>query len=420
MLYEHVLSTLYSTAWALREDTLRTIERLLRQRSEGARFSPEQIRERIAEANASNGCVPITREACFIARGGDNVVPMQGTSGRRAAPAHAVALIPIVGLISQRSSLISEVSGPGVGASTQKLTQQFRWALDDPSVNAIVFDVDSPGGGVPGVPELASEIFEARKQKPIIASVNSMAASAAYWLAAAASLVVIPPSGRAGSIGVYMIHSDESEALKKGGLKISILKAGKFKTEGNPFEPLSDEARAGFMQQINDLYSMFVRSVAEGRGTTSAAVRSGYGQGRDLLGADAVKQNLADRLGTLDDVLATLGIQIGGSKRRAKIDRLALAARGSTSGTDRRHLQVALMRQEFDCGDDSAAMTRRRLQLGLMGQDVGAASESSSSSSAANWRRRQVELMQAQSSRSPAAMSRRHRQMELMRADTKD
>jgi signal peptide peptidase SppA len=168
---------------------------------------------------------------------------------------------------------------------------------------AIVLDVDSPGGSVDGVPEFADEIYDARSKKPVIAVCNSMACSAAYWLASAASEVVCTPSGQCGSIGVYMMHLDESESLKQQGIKITVIKAGKYKAEGNSTEPLSDDARAAAQTSVDAFYSMFVRSVARNRGTSQTAVREGYGQGRSLMAAQAAGQDLVDRVGTFDDIL---------------------------------------------------------------------------------------------------------------------
>ena len=104
---------------------------------------------------------------------------------------------------------------------------------------------------------MAAEIYEARNRKPIIAVVNSMACSAAYWLASAAGDLVCTPSGQAGSIGVYMIHQDVSKALDKEGIKVSLIKAGRYKTEGNSTEPLGAEARAAFQSQVDDVYTQF-------------------------------------------------------------------------------------------------------------------------------------------------------------------
>jgi len=179
--------------------------------------------------------------------------------------------------------------------------------MQDARVKAIIFDVDSPGGSVEGVTELASEIYNARKKKPSIAVANAQAASAAYWLASAAGELVVTPSGQVGSIGVYVAHQDESKALENEGVRITLISAGKYKTEGNPSEPLADEARAAIQSKVDDYYTMFVKGVAQNRGSTQAAVRDGYGQGRMVLASQAVKLNMADRVATLDDVLARYG-----------------------------------------------------------------------------------------------------------------
>jgi len=156
---------------------------------------------------------------------------------------------------------------------------------------------------------LADEIMAGRAQKKIVAVANGMAASAAYWLACCATELVVTPSGQVGSIGVFAAHEDMSKALEQEGVKVSLVSAGKFKTEGNPYEPLSDEARAALQAKVDEFYGMFVKSVAKGRGVSQASVRDGYGQGRMLLASAAVKEGLADSISTLDQVLSKLGVK---------------------------------------------------------------------------------------------------------------
>jgi signal peptide peptidase SppA len=280
---------------------------------EGLKWTAEEIRERIEAANSANGYAQEHVLGPYFVAGEGLCTSMQAANGKRASAAPgSVAVIPVYGIISQRMNMMSQISGAG-GTSIEKLTAQFRQALGDTNCKAIVFDVDSPGGSVNGVMELATEIFNARAQKPITAVVNSMACSAAYWLASAASDVVCSPSGQAGSIGVFMIHQDASEAYAKEGIKNTIIKAGKYKTEGNPYEPLSDDARAALLSSVEGYYSMFVKAVAQNRGATQAAVRDGFGQGRSVLATDAVKQDLVDRVGTMDDVLGKYGVKPGSS-----------------------------------------------------------------------------------------------------------
>jgi signal peptide peptidase SppA len=364
MKYAHALATLSQQVWAIKEETLEVMQSLLRQRSEGERWSAEEIRNRIADANAASGYVSIARGgARFLAADhevglptgkGGGIAMERPTGERNFASAGSIGLIPIVGIISHRMSMMSEVSGAGAGASIQKLTAQFRQALNEPNCKAIVFDCDSPGGSVDGVMELASEIYNARSQKPITAVVNSTCCSAAYWLASSAQQIICTPSGQAGSIGVYMTHEDISEALKREGIKVSIIKAGKYKIEGNSSEPLQDEARAALQSKVDDYYGFFVRAVAQNRGTSQTAVRGGYGQGRSVLAADAVKQGLVDGVGTLDEVLGSLGV--GG--RRSKI------ASGQQTA---RRMQLSMMRlgETISGGSTSSAADRRRMQLAM-------------------------------------------------------
>jgi ClpP class serine protease len=89
-------------------------------------------------------------------------------------------------------------------------------------------------------------------------------------------------------------------------MKVTLVSAGKHKVEGNPYEPLGDEARTAIQGRVDDYYALIVKAVAKGRGTTPAAVREGFGQGRVVGAADAVELGMADRIGTLDQEIARL------------------------------------------------------------------------------------------------------------------
>lgn len=384
--YARILSEFHGRAWSISEDLLLRMHDLLCLQASGAKWSDEEIVHRIADSNATSG-YEASEHLAF--RYAPNPRASERGSNRDAGK---IALIPVVGIISHRMNMIDSISGPG-GTSIQKLTAQFRQALEDSDCKAIVLDVDSPGGTVDGVPELASEIYEARKRKPVIAVCNSMACSAAYWLASSAGEVLITPSGQCGSIGVYMLHQDESEALKKSGIKVTIVKAGKYKAEGNSTEPLSDEALAAVQDKVNQVYSMFVKSVAGNRGTSQTAVREGYGQGRSLLAKDAVKSGLADRVGSLDDVLAEL-----------------LGVRRQAFGGPTRYVSEGLS-SDFS---SHPSIQRRRRELALMGMT--AAARPSDGSASSRMRQRQIDLMRMGSPGGPSRDSkRRRRQLELDR-----
>jgi signal peptide peptidase SppA len=382
MKYSRIVAEFYRRVWAIREETLISMRDLIHQQSAGMKWSVEEIRERVDASNLASGYVEHEsvepRYLCFDHQDQDRYLlqPMLvGGNSRSAAKGFgkaapgSVAVIPMTGIISHRMSMMSEISGGG-GGSTQALTAQFRQALQDPNCKAIVFDVDSPGGSVEGVTELASEIYDARKVKPIIAVANAMACSAAYWLASAASEVVCTNSGNCGSIGVYLLLQDESKALEDEGVKITMLKAGKYKAEGHPSQPLTDEARDFLQGQVDSVYSMFVKAVAQQRGVSQGSVREGMGQGRSLLATDAVKAGLADRVGTFDAEVARLLRRPAG--RRALEDDGAEASKAPwLLSLARRRRQFALSAADVPdyrqalARPWSLSLARRRRQLAL-------------------------------------------------------
>ena len=273
--YPHVMALVREQPWAILPAKLAAITDLLRFRAEGGRLTAEEIGARI------------------------------GAAAERPNPARAgaVAVIPVYGTIVQRADMFTEMSG---GTSTERLAAMFAQAMSDPSVGSIVLRIDSPGGGVYGVAELADQIMKARGSKTVVAVADSLAASAAYWIASAADEIVVTPGGEVGSIGVLTAHEDISRFVDAEGVTVSLISAGKYKTEGNPFEPLSDEARAAMQSRVNDYYSLFVRAVAKGRGVSVDDVRGGFGEGRVVGAQQAVKLGMADRVDTFDVTVARL------------------------------------------------------------------------------------------------------------------
>jgi signal peptide peptidase SppA len=214
-----------------------------------------------------------------------------------------VSVIPIFGVITYRESLRQQIFG---GTSIERLKEQFRRALSDRSVRAIIFDVDSPGGEVAGIPELADEIFRSRATKKTIAVANPEALAGAYWLASAAEEFVVTESGQVGSVGVVAAHEDHSVALEKAGIRVTLIKAGRFKTDGNPFEPLANSCRDDMRLKVDAVYQMFVGNVARARRVKASTVRENFGEGRSVLARHAVVAGMADRVGTLDQTIARL------------------------------------------------------------------------------------------------------------------
>lgn len=220
---------------------------------------------------------------------------------RKGFTAGNTAVIPIMGPITRRADFFTLLFG---GASIDGLTEQFNAALADSSIGRIVLNIDSPGGEVAGVEEFAATVFAARGVKPVVAVVNSLAASAAYWIAAQAEDIAMAPGSLVGSIGTLAIHQEFSKALESDGVGTTIISAGKKKTEGNPFEPLTEEAKASIQGHVDEAFHTFVKAVARGRGVTASDVKAGFGEGGVVGPKEAVSLGMVDRIASLDDVLS--------------------------------------------------------------------------------------------------------------------
>jgi signal peptide peptidase SppA len=278
MRYPHVIAAFAAEPWAMQREKLEAIARLLAFQAAGGKYEPEEIKARISD-----------RQAHEVARSDGGVF-----------------VLPLVGIMSQRLNAMDNISGGG-GVSTDAMGDAFSAAVADDQIKAVVIDVDSGGGSTYGVEDLASRVRAARGIKPIIAQVNSVAASAAYWVATQADEIVVTPGGLAGSIGVYAVHEDISDALAKEGIKPTIIKAGDNKAELTGYSPLSDEAKAAVQDRVDQEYGKFVKGVAAGRNTTVATVKDGMGQGRVFGVDDLLKRGMADRISPLRDTMARFG-----------------------------------------------------------------------------------------------------------------
>lgn len=235
-------------------------------------------------------------------------VPAEPAAARPAQASRqsgAVAVLQLAGPIFPRGSALDDLFGPV--ASAERFALTMRQAAADPAVGAIVLDIHSPGGSVAGIPEAVAAVRDANAQKPVVAAANHLAASAAYWIASAAREIIVTPAGEVGSIGVFAAHQDISQALDKAGVKVSLISAGKHKTEGNPYEPLTDEARESIQARVNEFYGMFVADVARGRKTSADTVRETFGEGRMVGAKQAVSLGMADGVGDLGDAIRRAG-----------------------------------------------------------------------------------------------------------------
>lgn len=290
-----LLSEFLTTPWALMPERLQAMAGVLTRWSAGE---------------------PPTDEAMFQIQS-DRVLRDTRKQMAAANAGSGIAVLPLYGVVTQRGNMIDDISGPG-STSTQQFTSALRLVLADDTVGQILIDIDSPGGSVYGVAELASEIVKARAQKPVVVVANSLAASAAYWIGCSASEFYVTPGGEVGSIGVWQAHFDYSKALEEEGVKTTLISAGKFKVEGNPYVPLDPEAQAFMQSRVDDYYNAFIQAVAVGRGVTVDDVRNGMGEGR-VLGADAaLAQRMVDGIASFDDVLARMQAKVAGNAVRSQ------------------------------------------------------------------------------------------------------
>lgn len=225
----------------------------------------------------------------------------QAAAMRAARAGAGVAVIPVRGVLVPRETSFGWLFDE---FGVDRLQRALRDAHADASVSAIVLDIDSPGGSVYGVDELADEIRQARASKPVVAIANPLSASGAYYLQSAATEAWVTPSGEVGSVGVYSLHLDWSRALEQDGITPTFVFAGEHKVEGNPYEPLTDDARQALQAGVDRYYDMFVRAVAKGRGVSVADVRASFGQGRVVGPKEALAAKMVDTVGTLDEAIA--------------------------------------------------------------------------------------------------------------------
>ena len=213
-------------------------------------------------------------------------------------------------MVSMRGMALYDVEYQPMAFSTALLAQTMNALAGDESIGAIVLMVDSPGGVVTGVKEAGDAIFAARAKKPVVAVVNPLCASAALWLASQATEIVAVPSAEIGSVGVFMLHAECSKMLEMDGVKPTFIfaKDSPYKTEGNSFEPLSDEAKDYFQAEADEIMSEFVAALARGRGVNRAKVLSDFGQGRTMSAQKAKAAGMIDRVATLNVALAKYGL----------------------------------------------------------------------------------------------------------------
>jgi HK97 family phage major capsid protein len=238
-----------------------------------------------------------------------------------------VATIPVTGPLFRYADFFTEISG---ATSYETLSRDFTAALNNPDIRAIVFEIDSPGGEVNGVSELAEMIYQARGKKPIKAYVSGFGASGAYWIAAACDEVIAADTAILGSIGVIATFVDESMAEEDAGIRI--INVVSTQSPYKSADPTNAEDLARIQKTVDDLGAVFVGAVAKYRGVSEKTVLAKFGKGDVMVGQGAVDAGLANRLGSYEGEHRTAAPrQSMGLRRAAAAFTLPLADRGSAN-----------------------------------------------------------------------------------------
>lgn len=199
------------------------------------------------------------------------------------------------------------------GFATELIPPLMDELAKDEAVTAVVLWIDSPGGAASGIEEAVAAIERLDAVKPVVAQVQGVAASAAYWLATGARKIYLHDSDQVGSIGVIARVMDSSAAYQAAGLKPFTATTGPLKAMGLPGEPLTDAQKAYVQEHVDGIYAAFKAQIVSGRGLSAEAV-DGVAHGGVFNASEALALGLADGVQDLDTTLA----QLRGTGTKAK------------------------------------------------------------------------------------------------------
>jgi protease-4 len=236
------------------------------------------------------------------------------------------AVIPLSGPLMKGRSKFG-------GTSTVEVRRALRQALRSQEVANILLHIDSPGGHVAGIQELADEVVRINAQKPVLAHIDDMGASGAYWVASQAAEISAGRTTEVGSIGTIAVVEDSSERMDRLGIRVHVLATGAYKGLGVAGARISEKALGYLQERVERLNEHFLEAVSRGREMSRDEVLR-VADGRTWLAREAQAAGLIDRVGTLDEALARLASSVGATttpRRAAAQERLA-ALRERTYG----------------------------------------------------------------------------------------
>lgn len=295
----NALSYITSQAWAIQPESLQQLMAIMARES-----SDIELARAIREQHAARFDAVTTKAGAKL----------DGT--RTARQRNGVAIIPVTGPISRYADAFTEVSG---GATIETLAADFAAAMADPSVKAIVLDVNSPGGEITGVAAFAAQVYAARGVKPVTAYVDGLGASAAYWIASAAEQVMVDTTAIVGSIGVVQAVPDPAA---KSSRQIEIVSS---QSPNKRPDVTTETGKATIQATVDTLADLFIADVAKYRGVSAETVVQDFGRGGVLIGQQAVDAGMADSVDSIERVIERLAqpqraAQMGTTKGDSTMD----------------------------------------------------------------------------------------------------
>ena len=257
-----------------------------------------------------------------------------------------IAVIEIAGVLIHRGGWIGQSSGQ---TSYEGIAAQIEAAADDPAVRGLALEIDSFGGEVAGVFDLADRIRAIRGSKPVWAFVAEHAFSAGYALASQADRILLPRTGALGSIGVVVLHADMSGQLDQVGVRVTLVHSGQHKVDGNPYQPLPEAVRGDIQREIDVLRFLFAETVAAGRAGRLSQEAALTTEAATYRGVDAVVAGLADEVTDLARGFAAFRQMLARTPILSPTRSQRVAATQSRKSTQPR--QEAIMATENDPDD---------------------------------------------------------------------
>jgi protease-4 len=276
MNYPRVLQKVLCDPWCVRYETHAAIRRVLASRLKETETTLQAIAAEYGSGFVSDGSFP--KEGPYnTVRADRSKLYVRGN----------LAVIPVHGVIGSHLSLLETMCG---GYDVQYLQSAVHEAHNRADIKKVLFDFNSPGGAVIGVPEAAMMVRNLSKAKQTYSFTSGEMCSAAYWIASQTRRVYATASAIVGSIGVYIALLDETKAMELDGLKLELFKAGAHKGIGLPGNPLTDADRAILQSMVDSIYANFTKDIKTMRG----GIDSNAMQGQVFFGSEAKRLGLID------------------------------------------------------------------------------------------------------------------------------